>query len=78
MPNANALLIRNYNSLVIAPRLSEVAMTSDFKRKLRKMRASQNVCLCLKTALPASMTAKRVRNMEREYLRTVRSIAKSQ
>ena len=70
--------IVNYNSLVIAPRLSKVAMTSDFNRRLKKMRASLNVCLCLKTALPASMMAKRVRNMEREYLHTVRSIAKSQ
>ena len=35
-------------------------MTSNFNRCLRKMEARLNVCLCLKTALHASMKAKGV------------------
>ena len=43
---------------------------SNFNRRLRKMKSSLNICLCLKTALPASTKAKGVDKDGEEVLHT--------
>ena len=43
--------IGNYNNLVYFPGIQG---SYDVKHSARKMKSSLNVCLCLKTALPAS------------------------
>ena len=56
----NALLYQKLKCLGYSTRVSKVAETSNFNRRLRKMESRLNVCLRLKMVIYGSMKAKRV------------------
>ena len=67
--------IGNYNNLAYFPGIQG---SCDVKHRSRKMKSSLNVCLSLKTVLSLPRKQKVSTKMEKWYLHTVKSIAKTQ